>query len=448
MTVIFSESFRSSLVHIILWPWVLKLAFFPNTIQLPMKSFCIPVSIHTTARPPTDSDITQHISIRLAALRTDPDSFSSTFARESTLGREKWKERLEQEGVSTFYARRDEVGEFNERLGPGDQRLCHHCFAPVSMSGTIWAPKIHTLDLSSYVAAEGRGSDAHMSQTSLPWLATLTLLSPSFLNLFLSSSCVSITPKTASLSNPTWPLTLLGPEIDIWLIVGLWVRPEWRRKGIGQKIVQQAVRFVINSLAHSHSDTACAKTTLILLEVYTRNTAAVELYRSLGFEIFSNPEMPASTAERSHLQANRAANGGIGEECDMDMHKSHWMGYTIPPLCPYRSNLWIGWLGELCSRWRPMHQCLLLLFADIYFLHWPYRFYIYAFFFILIVPSTCVTFVLYIFKRASFILCKIYRRSWSPNRSIFTPPPLCNKGVLRSSCTAHAKLLCCAHITS
>ena len=305
-----------------------------------MNAFSVPVSIHTTTRPPTDADITQHSNIRLAALLTDPDSFSSTYALESSFGREKWRERLEQDGVWNFYARGDEVDKFNEIWG--DQRH-RHCFGPVSMSGTIWArPRTHTMDLSSYVAAEGRGSDAHMSQTSLPWLATLTLLSPSFLNLILPPSSVSITPKTASLSNPTWPLTLLGPEIDIWLIVGLWVRPEWRRRGIGQKMVQQAVHFVINSVTHSHSDgistfDSSPKTTLILLEVYTRNTAAVELYRSLGFEILSNPDKPASTTERSQLLG--AAKGGVGGECDMDVHGTHWMGYTIPPLYPYRSNL-------------------------------------------------------------------------------------------------------------
>ena len=257
-----------------------------------MRPISVPVTFHTTSHPPTDEDVRQHRSIRLDALRTDPKSFLSTHAQESEVEPAEWRERLQQEGVWTFYAKFDEVNK--------------------------------------YARPE-------------PWLSTLTLLSPSFLTWFLSSSCKTpITTHTVSSPNPSWPLSLLHSGINLWLIVGLWVRPEWRRRGVAQKIVQKAVHSVRPDGAEmletsapdayqSLSGSSNSKTTIILLEVYAHNRAAIELYRSVGFEILSNPDQP-SCAPFQTMDTKK-----VRGRCKME--ETHWMGYTIPPLLPHRSNL-------------------------------------------------------------------------------------------------------------
>src|SRR5260221_3043131 len=119
-----------------------------------MKTF----SVHITPRSPADADITQHRSIRLEALRTNPESFLSSYACESKFDRTKWRQRLEQEGVWTFYAKFDEV---HENLG-----------------------------------------DAHNIPPK-PWIATFTRLSPSFLtSFFASSGAIPLTADTMSSPMP------------------------------------------------------------------------------------------------------------------------------------------------------------------------------------------------------------------------------------------------------
>lgn len=288
-----------------------------------MEPLSAPISIHTTSRPPTDADIAQHSCIRLDALRTNPESFLSTYERESKFDRAKWREKLEEEGVWTFYAKCDHRHGFHS-VPTRVSRALHH-------------------SSSSRAPSEGRNSDTFVSATYLkPWLATMTLLSPSFLTPFIGSSCpMPVTSDPTCSSTSAWPFSLLGPETDLWLIVGLWVRPEWRRKGVGQKIVQKAVHFVINSVKQSHSNgtttstavqsPAGSKTTLVLLEVYPRNRPAIEFYQSVGFEILSDPSRPAPPGAAQFQTFGTVRRG--------EAPKTHWMGYTVPHLFTHRSHL-------------------------------------------------------------------------------------------------------------
>jgi len=128
----------------------------------------LPVSIRTVSCPPSEAEVAQHRSIRLAALYTNPESFLTTYAQERKVDDAQRRERLGQEGVLTFYAKFNEV----------DHDASH-------------TPKI-------------------------PWLGTLTLLSPVFLTWFLASSCTTpITTHTVSSRNPSWPLSLLNHGTDL-----------------------------------------------------------------------------------------------------------------------------------------------------------------------------------------------------------------------------------------
>jgi len=79
-----------------------------------------------------------------------------------------------------------------------------------------------------------------------PWVAILTLLSPSFItSSFYSTAGASGTSSSVDLP---WPQSLSLTE-DVWILVGMWVRPEYRRRGVARKLLLQALDEVVTQSA-------------------------------------------------------------------------------------------------------------------------------------------------------------------------------------------------------
>lgn len=146
------------------------------------------VTISTIPQPPSESHITLYTEIRVASLCTNPESFHPSYLRELTFSRSKWRERLSLPGVTTLY-----VAESNEIIANG-------------------------------------GNESN------PWVGTLTVLSPDFLT------------STIGMAESPKPVTRLNHgEIDIWHLAGMWVRPEWRGRGVGKILMQKALEVVRSS---------------------------------------------------------------------------------------------------------------------------------------------------------------------------------------------------------
>lgn len=150
---------------------------------------------------PSDTHITLYIEIRLASLRLNPESFSPFYMRELTFSRLQWKERLSHPGVTTLYIADPE---------------------PIANDGDDKGSLIKSL--------------AGSKHNSKPWIGTLTILSPAFLT---STIGIADTPKAVNLFNTG--------EVELWHLSGMWVRPEWRRKGVGKVLIQRALEVVKSS---------------------------------------------------------------------------------------------------------------------------------------------------------------------------------------------------------
>lgn len=162
-------------------------------------------TISTIPQPPSESHITLYTEIRVASLCTNPESFHPFYLRELTFSRSKWRERLSLPGVTTLYVA--ESDEPTENGGDESESL---------------------VELSTPLAESKRKSK--------PWVGTLTVLSPDFLT---STIGMADTPEVVTRLN--------SGEINLWHLAGMWVRPEWRGRGVGKVLMQKALEVVKSS---------------------------------------------------------------------------------------------------------------------------------------------------------------------------------------------------------
>ena len=177
------------------------------------------ITISTIPKPSPDIYVTLYSDIRLTALRTNPESFGSSYARESAFSRTTWRERVDQQGVITIYASHD-----SESTSLAQDRTVRSIEAEYNDGSSPYS-------LLPADAAEN------------PWVGILTLLSPRFLTSFHSNTTGG-TESSSSSGNLPWPQSLSFTE-DIWILVGMWVRPEYRRRGLAKKLLLQALDEVV-----------------------------------------------------------------------------------------------------------------------------------------------------------------------------------------------------------
>ena len=77
-------------------------------------------------------------------------------------------------------------------------------------------------------------------------------------------------------------------------LVAMWVDPEWRRRGIGQRLVEGVCRWAARQGSAS-----------IELDVRELNTAALDLYRRCGFEVVAWPHPAEAAPDLMELRMRR-----------------------------------------------------------------------------------------------------------------------------------------------
>ena len=202
------------------------------SLRLPMVFTICPIP-----KPVSEEHITQYIRLRLAALKTNPEAFGSSFAGESAFPRLQWRARVDNPARTTFFA--------------------------VAAPSTI--PDASLGDTGSY----------HDEYDQEPkWVGTLSLLGPDMLR------GVRFPPKIAEAEDR---------DAEIYMLTGMWVDPEFRKKGVGRQLVEHALRvvrdFSVIDNNQENREGNDRRERILTLEVHNINVEAQRLYQRQGFVV-------------------------------------------------------------------------------------------------------------------------------------------------------------------
>ncbi|KAL4790943.1 hypothetical protein BDV19DRAFT_371394 [Aspergillus venezuelensis] len=208
------------------------------------KIIIVPKQQHLSDEEDLRILVTRHKILRLTGLQTDPEAFTSTYERELDLSGEVWTNRV---------------------LNP---------------LGRIFVTLFPESDSSDLGIRYVGGATGDVRRLLLyPWLGQFTLLGP------------VIYPRTNEAENTPWELfkdidyhqaardatSIRAGERVVYVIVGMYVLPEGRRAGNGQRLLQAAV----NAVDEERRRMGRAATISVL--VARENPTAKRLYERVGF---------------------------------------------------------------------------------------------------------------------------------------------------------------------
>lgn len=75
----------------------------------------------------------------------------------------------------------------------------------------------------------------------------------------------------------------VGKDGHIYILVGMWVRPEYRRRGLGKRMIEEVFEWV-------RRDGTVWKDKFVALQVSENNDSGWALYGKMGFELLSEVE--------------------------------------------------------------------------------------------------------------------------------------------------------------
>jgi len=201
-------------------------------------------TIFSIPKPVSEDHITQYIRIRLAALKTDPEAFGSTHTVETAFSREQWRGRVNNPARTTLFA----------------------TTAPSAIA-----------DASNEIDA-GSHHDDHESK----WVGTLSVLGPEMLR-----GVLAFPPRIEARG-----------DAEIYMLTGMWVHPDFRKKGVGRRMVEHASQVVRDFCVidkgqdDQNREGNGRRQKILILEVNDANFEAQRLYESQGFV-----EEPGGTQE-------------------------------------------------------------------------------------------------------------------------------------------------------
>ncbi|KAF8883475.1 acyl-CoA N-acyltransferase [Gymnopilus junonius] len=168
--------------------------------------------------PASPEHISSYASIRLTALSTNPETFGSSFGRESAFTPEIWRLRVNTKERTTLAAIKN--------------------------------------------ATEGQ------------WVGTLSVLWPELL-LKDSKGRLSYPPQIKEAED--------SGLVDVFMLVGMWVHPDYRKLGVGRALIEHALEIVKSHSSEESEKENVERRRTVLLEVCKDNETAIKLYGKAGF---------------------------------------------------------------------------------------------------------------------------------------------------------------------
>jgi GNAT superfamily N-acetyltransferase len=230
--------------------------------HLPPEVILLPKTFYTPAD--LDNIANRYKNIRLQGLLSDPDSFSSTYERESQFTLDIWRSRIQNPVAKTFVSVVD-----------GDDKISSKAICSNTTEGDHSTEKVFQ----------------NLLQTE--WVGTVTLLGPEIWS----------RQDGDATSQPWHPFTKAkgAPQVAmqqlnnsgahlVYLIAGMLVMPHARRKGHGQQLVEALVGHVREKAKNLGASNAS-----IILHTGKSATRARLFYEQVGFEAREESVMDSST---------------------------------------------------------------------------------------------------------------------------------------------------------
>jgi GNAT superfamily N-acetyltransferase len=198
-------------------------------------------------------------NIRLHGLMVDPQSFSSTYEHESQFSSDTWLSRIQNPLGKTFVA--------------------------VIDSGTESHDHIRLIRSSETEGAH----DAVQRLLRKEWVGIATLIGPVP---FPSEKgdATRLNPWDAFIKDGKYQMPSHAIELGdlngahiVYVIVGMFVLPQARRKGHARRLLEA----IINA-AQEEAKVACASKTSVTVQTEPGNVSAQQLYEKVGFEMLDN----------------------------------------------------------------------------------------------------------------------------------------------------------------
>jgi GNAT superfamily N-acetyltransferase len=127
----------------------------------------------------------------------------------------------------------------------------------IAFTDDQWRDRLSTPSRATFIAS--------IADSDQEWVATMTILAPSEI--------------TFDVLAPLRGLGI-GKDGDIYVLVGMWVRPDHRRKGLGKMLIEEAFEWVRKDNA---TDSNLRKEKLLALQVTDNNDGGWALYGKMGF---------------------------------------------------------------------------------------------------------------------------------------------------------------------
>ncbi|CEL09806.1 hypothetical protein ASPCAL12935 [Aspergillus calidoustus] len=210
--------------------------------------FHLPTCIDAPDLPPL---VARYKALRLHGLTTDPDAFSSTLARETAFTDEVWESRIRNPLNTSFIAIRKEPGNSeHENAARSDI---------AELSTREWVGQVTLL---GPVVDSTPSGDVAGGKTDKPWEA---------FNAIDFQQAADAVPRIRR-----------GSRV-VYVLVGMYVRPEVRGAGYGRMLVERAMEAVKESCARGAWDA------VVLAMVSRGNNGAKRLYERAGFVARDEP---------------------------------------------------------------------------------------------------------------------------------------------------------------